>query len=114
MDKTRLKEMSNRIKKCRAALGYTQEEFSEKIGISVSSYTKIENAFQKPSLDTVIKIADKLNVSLDYIVYGSEDKKSSKIENTAKFLSLLEFLDNDKLQYISELTNRLSKIKEDK
>jgi len=111
MDKKQLKEMSNRIKERRAALGYSQEEFSEKISISVSSYTKIENAFQKPSLDTVIRIADNLDVSIDYIIHGTEDKKPRKVDNTEKLKSLLEFLDSDKLQYISDLTNRLSKIK---
>jgi len=111
MENKQLKEMANRIKKRRSALGYTQEKFSEIIGLSMSSYSKIENAFQKPSLDTVIKIADKLDTSIDFIVLGSEDRKPREVGDTEKLASILEFLDNDKLQYISELAGRLSKIK---
>ena len=111
MDKNQLKNMANRIKERRSALGYTQEEFSEKIGISTSSYTKIENAFQKPSLDTVIKLSKELGISIDYIIHGLNEVKPKEIKNTEKLASLLEFLDADKLQYISELSSRLSKIK---
>jgi transcriptional regulator with XRE-family HTH domain len=111
MNKKQQKEMANRIKERRTALGYTQEEFSEKIEISASSYTKIENAFQKPSLDTIIKIAENLNISIDYLIHGLSEAKPREVENTEKIASLLEFLDTEKLQYISDLSNRLSKIK---
>jgi len=40
-----MKAMADRIKERRGALGYTQEDFAEKIELSASSYTKIENAF---------------------------------------------------------------------
>jgi transcriptional regulator with XRE-family HTH domain len=111
MDKKQLKEMASRIKARRLDLEYTQEEFSEIIGISVSSYTKIENAFQKPSLDTVMKIAQKMNISIDYILFGTESQKPPKISDSEKLDSLLEFLDDEKLRYISDLTNQLAKIK---
>ena len=61
MTHNELKEMGLRIKNRRLSLKYTQEQFAEMIGISASSYTKIENAFQQPSLDTLIMISKKLN-----------------------------------------------------
>lgn len=111
MKEKQLREMASRIKERRSALGYTQAEFSEKVGISASSYTKIENAFQKPSLDTVIQIAEKLGVSIDFIVKGLSELKPAEVKGVEKLSSLLEFLDADKLQYISEFAGRLAKIK---
>jgi len=111
MTKNQLKAMANRIKERRAALGYTQAEFSEKIEISASSYTKIENAFQKPSLDTVVRISEELGISIDYIVRGTDNAEPKIVNDTEKLSSLLEFLDSEKLRYIGDLANRLAKIK---
>ena len=49
MTEVQIKEMAARIKARREALGFTQESFCEAIDLSASSYTKIENAFQKPA-----------------------------------------------------------------
>jgi transcriptional regulator with XRE-family HTH domain len=109
MTQKRQKEMANRIKKQRKAAGYTQDTFSEAIGISMSSYSKIENAFQSPSLSTIILIADKLNISIDYFVYGFEKEKP---ENT-KLESLLNFANNEMLLHTSEVISQITKMKSD-
>ncbi|MCL2108696.1 MAG: helix-turn-helix transcriptional regulator [Oscillospiraceae bacterium] len=48
----------------RRVRGYTQETFSEKLGVSVSYYSQIEAAgcYKPISLRTLIKIADELEV----------------------------------------------------
>jgi transcriptional regulator with XRE-family HTH domain len=79
----------------------------------MSSYSKIENAFQKPSLDTLIIIAEKLDISIDYIVRGLKGKEPSNADNMDKIALLLDFLDSDKLRYIHELASRLAKIKDE-
>lgn len=105
------KAMSNRIKARREALNFTQEQFAELIGISTSSYTKIENAFQKPALDTLIKISKNLNLSLDYIVFGADDSKINEISNLDLLKSLLDFSDKEKLLHAGEVLNKLAKLK---
>ena len=50
MDKERKRELSARIKAHRKYRGLTQEQAAEQVGITYSSYVKIENAFQTPSL----------------------------------------------------------------
>lgn len=111
MTKTQQKEMSDRIKSRRESLGFTQESFCEVIELSASSYTKIENAFQKPALDTLIKIAQRLDLSLDYIVFGTEERKPKEVADTDILNLLLEYADDEKLLHASELLAKIAKIK---
>lgn len=58
------KELGKNIKKRRKALGLTQEELAEKINMSLNFVGKIEVAFSKPSLDTLIIIANALETTV--------------------------------------------------
>ena len=99
MTKTELKETGLRIKNKRKSLNYTQETFSEKIGIALSTYTKIENGFQAPSLNTLIAISKELDISIDFLLFGYE--KSSISEKEKRALNLLQtFNPNDIKKYI--------------
>jgi transcriptional regulator with XRE-family HTH domain len=103
--------MADRIKKRRKSLGYTQEQFAEIVELSIGSYTKIENIFQKPSLDTLIKIARHLDLSLDYIIFGTGGDPSGAAADTDMLNALLKYTDSDKLLHASELLARIAKIK---
>jgi len=111
MKKTKLKEMADRIKVRRKELMFTQETFSEIIDISYGSYVRIENAFQKPSLDTLIKIAENLDISLDYIVLGKEKKKPLLISDINLLNSILSSAKKDELLRISQLLEKMAEIK---
>ncbi len=58
------KKLGKNIKKRRQELGYTQQELADKIGKGLNFVGKVEIAFSKPSLDTVIEIAKALDVKL--------------------------------------------------
>ena len=62
MDKDFYKLLGKNIKNRRKQLGYTQQELADKLGISLMG--KIEVAFSKPSLDTLIKIAEELDTNI--------------------------------------------------
>ncbi len=109
MTKIQQKEMADRIKSRRESLGFTQEGFCEEINLSASSYTKIENAFQKPALDTLIKIARRLDMSLDYIVFGADKDKPQKPSNADKVNVILDNADSGKLLYAAEVFTKLAK-----
>lgn len=64
----------------RSSSGWTQEYVAEKIGVSRSTYTAYENGTKEPPLNTVSKIADLFNVSIDYLVRGCEFQSVSKGE----------------------------------
>ena len=63
--KTIYKQLGAKIKSRRKELGYTQQEFADRIGKSLQFAGKIETAFSKPSFDTVIDISYALNISLE-------------------------------------------------
>lgn len=60
-------ELGKNIKKRRKELGYTQQELADKMKISLNFMGKIEVAFSKPSLDTLIELADKLETTVSQL-----------------------------------------------
>ena len=62
------KNLGKNIKKRRKELGLTQQELADKLNISLNFMGKIEVAFSKPSLDTLIEIADKLDILVSELV----------------------------------------------
>ncbi len=108
MTKNELKLMANRIKERRLELSFTQEEIAEIIELSYSSYTKIENAFQTPSLDTIIAISKTLNISLDYLIFGNIENKPSSSSNIDVINSILQLADADKLKHTANILTKIS------
>ena len=68
-----------RIRKQRKRLGLTQEELSEKIHITPSFYSQIENGVRKAGINTFVSLSQELSVSLDYIL--NNEVSSSDIKN---------------------------------
>lgn len=62
--------MANRLKELRLELGLSQPDMAEHVGLSINSYIKLERDFMKfnPSLNSILKIADKLGISVDYLL----------------------------------------------
>jgi len=114
MTKEEQKAMANRIKERRKSLNYTQEQFAEILEISASSYTRIENAFQNPALNTLINISKNLKISLDYIIFGSDDAHANVTTETEMFTALFDFSDADKIKHAVDVLNKFIKIKGDK
>ncbi|MDR2559467.1 MAG: helix-turn-helix domain-containing protein [Oscillospiraceae bacterium] len=64
---------SEKIKELRKAKNLTQKQLAEKINASESGIQNYELGVRKPYNDTLIKLADYFNVSIDYLV-GRTDK----------------------------------------
>ena len=56
-----------RLQSARKALGITQTDAARKIGISPEFYARMERGHTLPSVTTLAKIVDKLNISVDYL-----------------------------------------------
>lgn len=63
--------MGNRIKLRRKELHIKQSELAEKLNISNNHISSIENGREKPSLDILLKICNKLQVTPDYLLLGN-------------------------------------------
>lgn len=67
-------EFSERLKDLRRQAGLTQVEVAEKLGISQQAYASWERGIKRPTQENLVKIAQILNVSVDYLVGNSEEK----------------------------------------
>lgn len=73
-------EFSERLKKLRKDAGFTQVDVASKLGISQQAYASWERGVKKPTQDNLVKIAQVLNVSVDYLV-GNLEEKSDALDN---------------------------------
>lgn len=65
--------INERIKLLRTQNGLTQKQLAEILKIQPNSVQRIEYGTARPSLDTLVTLADYFNVSLDYLVGRSDD-----------------------------------------
>ena len=56
------------LNKTRKSQGFTAQQMADCLGINLRSYRHYESGDRQPSLEMLIKIADKLNVSVDYLL----------------------------------------------
>lgn len=63
--------MGKKIQKFRKEKGWTQEFLSEQCGISSTNLSHIERGKTKPSIETLVKIANCLEVSIDSLLCDS-------------------------------------------
>lgn len=73
-------EFSERLKELRKQAKLTQVELAGKLGIVQSSYADWERGKKKPTQDNLVKIAQALNVTIDYLV-GNSEEKSDELDN---------------------------------
>lgn len=84
------KSVGNRIKTGREQMSLTRDEFAEMIDLSTSFFTQIERGEKLMSVQTLVKIAIQLNLSLDYLIWGdssidvNKDSLISDINNASK------------------------------
>ncbi len=73
-------EFSERLKELRKQAHLTQVELASKLGIVQSSYADWERGKKKPTQENLVKIAQILNVSVDYLV-GNSEEKADELDN---------------------------------
>ena len=60
--------LGKQIRKQRITMGWTQERLAEAIGVSTSYVGHIERGTRKASIDTLVEIANAMNVSADFLL----------------------------------------------
>jgi transcriptional regulator with XRE-family HTH domain len=81
--------------------GFSQTELADKSGVSRVMIGKYERGEAIPSIDAAKKIADALEVSLDYLVGEGINSKLDK--QALKRLQDLELLEDDKKKTLFDL-----------
>ena len=63
-EEKQLKLIGRRIARARRDRGYTQNQFSEKLGSDPTTISRLENGRRLPSLFALMQVADALGISL--------------------------------------------------
>lgn len=86
-----------RIKKRRKSLNMTQERLAETTNISISFLGHIERGSRKASIDTLVKIANALDISMDILLQESltiSAQVEGKAAESELVMELRSLLDN--------------------
>lgn len=94
------KLIGQRIKNARNEKGYTQEQFSEILEISVEHLSRIETGSCRPSLQLIEKICNRLETSEEAIMFGNKDNKPSN-----ELINKIACLSPEKRQAISMIVD---------
>ena len=90
-----MEQFPERLKELRESRGLTQARLAELLEVSPRGYNRWETGAAAPRLDTLVKIAEILNVTLDELVGRTEAISQVEIQNP-------------KLQALYREINRLS------
>ena len=63
-----MSKFSEKLYNIRIKRGLTQTDVANLVPMTQSSYSRIENGFNEPNLNQLKRIAEVLNVSLDYLL----------------------------------------------
>lgn len=74
------------IRSLRNGRSITQDELAERSGLSVDSIRRIERGALSPSLETIQKLADGLDVSLTTLFGGLEDGRGRLVDEICDLL----------------------------
>lgn len=91
----------NRIRAARKANGLTMKNLGKIIGVAESTVSMYETGKREPDNATLIKIANTLNVSVDYLL-GHSDSDTIKNQQS----SIPGLPDDDLIQIIANLTEQ--------
>lgn len=58
----------SRLKKLRKDKRLTQDDMAEFLNISTATYSRYENGIHEPDVETLIKLADFFDVTIDYLL----------------------------------------------
>lgn len=67
-----MKVFQDRLRQERENNHLTQRDMAEKIGITQPSYIRYENGKSEPTLENLVRIAEILDVSIDYLLGKSD------------------------------------------
>lgn len=107
-------ELSRRLKKLRMQTGLSQKQFAQSLKLAYAQYNRYERGDNIPNTDILSRLADALNVSVDYLLEGEE--KDAAVANFEDKDLLLLFSEVERLKaedksYIKKVVADLVKVK---
>lgn len=96
------KNFAERIKKLRIDNNYTQSELAKKTGLTPTGISYWESGKAMPNYDTLKRLSDLFNVSIDYLT-GNEN---TKINEGDILFRKIGKVDNDKKTLLMDILNK--------
>ncbi len=94
-----------RLRQLRRERDWSQGQLANKAGIDIQRISKYERGISSPPLETLARIAEALNVSLDYLLTGKSGK-TEKLKN-AKLIERMEEVEGLPSEYQETLISVL-------
>jgi len=88
-----LESFYKRLENLREKHNLTKKEVSLRLGFTPNVYGAYERGDRSPSLETLVKLADMYNVSLDYIIREDADEYGAKVDFAEEIMKILEKYD---------------------
>lgn len=87
-----------RISELREQRGWTQEELATSVGITRAALSHYEKNRRKPDFETLTRLADLFDVSIDYLIGRTAQEKAVLDPEVRSFVDGLELSDQDLLE----------------
>ena len=87
-------EVGDRLKQKRIMMGMTQDVIAEKINRSPKYYADIERGSCGMSIETLLALAEIMDMPLDYLIYGKVYNDEEKLRQTDEVQLLLTMVNN--------------------
>jgi transcriptional regulator with XRE-family HTH domain len=78
--------LGNRILELRKAKGWSQTELADRVDISYAQIGRYETKGAQPPAEVIKKIAEALDTSVDYLIFGSSTDKASAALHDAEVI----------------------------
>lgn len=100
-----------RLKQLRKKYKLTQPVFAEKINAGKSTVAMWETGDRHPDYDTMKKIADFFDVSVDYLLCYTDHPKGVIDKELEEFYTMWEGLSEEEKQHLYDLAKTFNKLK---
>ncbi|MBI3399550.1 MAG: helix-turn-helix transcriptional regulator [Deltaproteobacteria bacterium] len=102
------KLFGTRMKELRKNIGLSQEQLAEKAEVSSKYISRIEMGQHFPSIDTLVKLANALNVELkDFFEFSPETRNPKELKKLIG--NMLNDSDEDKLRLLAKLVRAVAR-----
>jgi transcriptional regulator with XRE-family HTH domain len=89
--------LGNQIRTLRVSYFWTQEYLAKQLNVAVSTVSGYENGSRKPDIETLTRIAELFEVSIDYLVGRPNSKRSLDLAEPELWDDIELELDNEPL-----------------
>lgn len=107
---------SFRLKELRVGRKLNQQEVADNLGIARTTYASYEQGKREPDHETLVKIADFFDVSIDFLLRGEDHYRDKARElrkhNDVRFAAVdgREFTDSEKEEILADALRRIDGI----